>query len=236
MPDLVAVADYISRTWYKKWGWLLPAVVAAVGLPALASELFPYKWAPLIASIVGTASVVSIWAYSRRTPRAAKNRLGFCVCIALPEGETRSQIREDFVISLKRMISQNALATIQFIEIPQHIAREIHTSEEAQKQQIKSRSHFMLWGSVRDRMEGGREVFFLELQGAVRHAEVSDNIKQRLSNEFGELLPSSARIYREHDLVGFGVTSDTITYVAKYIIGIAAFISNNHMGKATFFL
>ena len=198
-----------------------------IAIPILAI-LQPIWWVTILALIFVAFIVSLIWWISRRPPKTPKNKVGFLVGIACDRDDESKKLREDFVIPLRQLIKSGKTGSaFHFMELAQHLARDIIEQDDAQSARLQSRANFLLFGRVRLRPINGQEHHIIDLNGIVSHKPVPDHISQSLAQEFSELFPMKVRISTENDLLSFQFTSEWAAVVAKYIIGIAAACSGD---------
>ena len=225
LPDIVR---FLEKHWFEKSG-LVTAIVAIAVIEAYLLTVGKASWwVTIIVLIASVISLVVVWWISRRPPKTPKGKVGFLVSIACADDEESEKLREDFVIPLRQLVkSGRAGGIFHFIELPQHLARNILEADDAQSLRIRSRSHFMIYGRVRLRKLGGKDHHVIDLEGIVAHNPIPDSVKQSFEHEFAELLPRRVRISTENDLWSFQFTSEWADIVARYIIGIAAAYSGD---------
>jgi tetratricopeptide (TPR) repeat protein len=223
--------DFIEKL--KKY-WPTPIGLIGATLFALSIEtplLLPLTLSKInyiICYIVTTSLITFIWFIYKRTPKTKKNKIGFVVSIICSNEDEGKKIHEDFTLTLQSLIKNSPSGKdFHFIEIKQHIAQKILNFEDAFKLQKKTRAHFVIFGRVRKRLINNSNTYFLELEGIVLHGPISIKDHSKLSGEFSELFPRQLAIDEKNDLFSFNFASEWTEYVAKYIIGIAAFLSRD---------
>lgn len=100
-------------------------------------------------------------------------------------------------------------------------------ADSANEMRVRCKAHFMIYGRVRRRVINEKENHIVELEGAVAHQPISDQVSDKLAAEFTELLPRNVHIPTENDLFFFQFTSEWAEIVARYIIGVAASCSGD---------
>ena len=217
------IAQFLGKQWYEKNGLVAALLVVAV---LEASLLISGKanWGIIVAVIIGSLLMVTgAWWHSRQPPKTPKKKIGFVVSIASANDRESEKLREDFVIPLRQLVkSGKAGKAFHFMELPQHLTKEIIEPDDAQALRVRTRAHFILYGRVRLRKLSGEDHHVLDLNGVVAHKPVPDHVGNSLAREFSELLPRKVHIPAENDLLAFQFTSEWADIVARYIIGIAA--------------
>ncbi len=218
----------ISEHWYDRTGLFITVTVVLMLEASVVAFFGAPFWVSAIVAVISTLSILGVWAYSRRPPRARRNRVGFLVSLCCADDAESKRVREDFVFPLRQLIKSGHTGHLfHFIELPERIAKTIEDVDDAMEMRRKCRAHFMLWGRVRLRVLNGREHHVIDLEGGVAHKAVPDEVRHRLSQEFGELMPRHVSISTENDLLSFQFTSEWADTVARYVIGIAAAVSGD---------
>lgn len=169
-----------------------------------------------------------IWKKFKEIEITPKGKIGFVVSIYCSEKNKEHCIREDFVISLKKLIKNDNIENkFHFIEIPRHVSQQIQDVENAFELMEKTKALFIIYGRARHRNHDGKNYYFLELDGIVKHRPISKDNSDKLSKEFNELFPKKITIPEDEDIFSFSLTSEWVEFVSKYIIGIAAFCSGD---------
>lgn len=178
--------------------------------------------------IVLSLLTLLIWYKFKKIEKTPKGKIGFVVSIYCSEKNKENCIREDFVINLKKLIKNNNIENkFHFIEIRRHLSQQIDDVESASELMEKTKSLFIIYGRARHRNHEGKNYYFLELDGIVKHRPISKGNSDNLNIEFNELFPKKIQIPEDEDIFSFNITSEWVEFVSTYIIGIAAFCSGN---------
>jgi len=225
IEDLIRL---IEKHWVKKSGLIVSLILAVLVEAILLIAAESSFWISIGVVFATVLAIVSTWFISKKPPKTPKGKIGFLVSIAYTENEDSKKVREDFVIPLRQLVKSGKIGNVfHFIELPQHLAENIMEPDDAQALRIKCRAHFMLYGRVRLRTFEGKPHHVIDLEGAVAHNPIPENIGQAFAKEFAELLPRKVRISKENDFLSFQFTSEWADIVARYIIGIAAAFSGD---------
>lgn len=227
--DNIKTISYIQEQWFNKTGvftailaWTLLAlsIISTIGVEK------PYSIGLLI---IPNILIVIFWYKSRSVPKNKKGKVGFVVSISCSDKDGFDRVHEDFILPMRKLLkSGNSGSTFHFMEMPQHIAKNIIDIDDAQELRIKSQSQFVLYGNVKVReQEDKKKAYFFDLDGVVSHRPIDQSVRKQFSNEFSELLPKDVVISSENDLLAFKITSEWAEVVIKYVIGIAAAISGD---------
>lgn len=220
---------FIKKNWHSSIGIIIAELALTFLLATIVNLLdIPIGYA-IILIVIGWVLLYSFWSITNKPPKAKPNTIGFLVSIYCSNEEDQLKIKEDLLIPLKQHIQTGQTGKVfHFMELQQHHAELCIDAEYAQKIRLETGAHFMLFGRVRKRtLDDGKIHYLFELEGAVSHAVIPENISKKLSLEFSELLPRKVQILAEQDIFSFQFTSDWAGLVAKYIIGIAAACSGD---------
>ncbi len=150
------------------------------------------------------------------------------VCTTCSDEKELSIIVEDFISPLRQLVkSGKAGDSFYFVEMPQYFSKQVIDADSANEMRVRCKAHFMIYGRVRRRVINEKENHIVELEGAVAHQPISDQVSDKLAAEFTELLPRNVHIPTENDLFSFQFTSEWAEIVARYIIGVAASCSGD---------
>lgn len=226
--DVTVIAELARKHWPKYYALLLAEILSSILATGILVVVNPEITAKLITYFVVWGITYIIWWYTNRLPKTKKGKVGFLISITTGEEKERKKIMEDFVTTLHELLKSGTSGhSFQLIKIPEHVAEKIVDIDDAQRLRLKCRAHFVIYGRVRLRTVAGREEHVLHLEGIVAHKPISEVVRQKLSNEFAELLPRRVLIATENDVFSFAFTSEWINCVSKYIIGIAAACSGD---------
>jgi hypothetical protein len=228
MSSLKEMAQFLEESWYRKSGLTTAEIVSVSALTTLLASTNA-GWLLWICIIpLCTLGIFIVWRYTTRPPIVPKDKVGFLVCISCTdEGELRT-IVEDFIAPLRKLVkSGKAGNSFHFVEMPQHFAKQVIDADSASEMRIRCKAHFMIYGRAHRRVINGKENHIIELDGAVAHQPISDQMQKKLEAEFSELLPRNVQVSTENDLFAFQFTSEWTEIVARYVIGIAAACSGD---------
>ncbi|MGZ0019872.1 tetratricopeptide repeat protein [Nitrosomonas sp. wSCUT-2] len=221
------IAQFLEEYWHKKIGLISTEIfsICAVFFLLISANAEFIWWIsiPVISFVVWF-----IWFYTTKPPVVPKNKIGFLVCITCSDEKELKAITEDFIIPLRQLIKTGISGnSFHFIEIPQRLANQVIDVDSALEMRIRCKAHFMIYGRVRRKFINKQENHIIELEGAVAHQPVSDEVRENLTAEFSELLPRNVHIPTENDLFAFQFTSEWAEIVARYIIGVASAYSGD---------
>jgi len=219
----------VEESWHKKTG-LFSALVLIILLANLMSvTLVIDPFITLLIILITFSCTATKWFFDNyHVPITRKDKIGFIVSIRGGTEETKVRIKQDFIDTLRGLLSQGATGNLfQFIELPYQVSNKILDRESASKIRLKSKAHYIIYGRVREKIVNEKEIFFFELDGEVAHSPIPKVESDKLAIEFSELLPRRIEIPKENDLYSFEFTSGWTIIVSKYVIAIAAACSGD---------
>ena len=221
--------EFLEDKWFSLIGLLSSLLVYLIvaGLFIKITSLSNY--AALIIILIGFLIISITWGYTKfRIPRTKKGKIGFLISIRCESKQTHLKIKQDFLDTLHSLIKNSLTGKyFQFIELPQHQAKEIADVEDSLRIRLKSKCHYVLYGRIRERVVDGKDTYFLDLDGYVTHKPVPIDVSREFGEEFGSLLPRRLQFPKHNDTYTFHVTSEWISVVSKYIIAVAALMSGD---------
>jgi tetratricopeptide (TPR) repeat protein len=219
--------EFIQRYWYEVKGLLFALLINLILHAWLCVHKLSNIFLVFLVYIISSIFISIVWFLSRRLPKTKKGKIGILICFYCPEKEEKSRFKEDFIRTLQELMNQSKKHKLfHFLIMPDRVTEKVLDIEDANILRIKCKAHFVLWGRVRNRIINGTPHHVLKMDGIVIHKKVSPEIKKSLSDEFS-LLPRKVIFENQNDFLAFEFTSDWIHCVAKYIIGIAAAISDD---------
>ena len=218
--------EFIKNSWSTTFG-LISAILLAVILEfIILSDLIDDKLYLGAIYIITVLIILAIWFIQRRLPKTRRGKIGFLVCIYCKPEQERERVKEDFIITLRRLIKGGSLGnSFDFINLSQHKALNVKDEDDARELRRKCKAHFVLWGRVRKRPLDGEWHYLTELAGLVHHIPVIKPISLQFAKEFTELLPNRIKFPEKNEWGVFEFTSNWVDLVARYIIGTAAMLS-----------
>lgn len=177
---------------------------------------------------------IGFWLLNKfRLPRNGKNKVGIVIAIFSENENERQKLKADFISKLKSDFRQEGILNFsEIIFLKNHFSKQIkelnNSREGLEKINKKIKAHFYVWGDVKRRPDGDEgEKYFLSFQGYVIHKPIPKNLSQEISKDFSKVLPREVNFLEKRSFKGFEASADLVHLAAKYIIGIAAFVSQN---------
>ncbi len=177
---------------------------------------------------------VSFWMFNKFClPRNKKNKVGIVIAIYSENERERKKLKADFISKLKKYLREEGILNFSnVIFLKNHFSEQIKDSESPRLKletiNKKIKAHFYVWGDVKKRPDGDEgEKYFINFQGYVVHKPISQNLSQVISIDFSKVLPKEVNFLEKRSFKGFEASATIVHLAAKYIIGIAAFVSQD---------
>ena len=177
---------------------------------------------------------IGYWVFNKfHLPVNKKNKVGIVIAIYSENETERKKLKADFILKLKKDLQKEGILNFSnVIFLKNHFSEQIKDSEnprlklEAINKKIKA--HFYVWGDVKKRPDGDDgEKYFINFQGYVVHKPIPQNLSQVISIDFSKVLPKEVNFLEKRSFKGFEASATIVHLAAKYIIGIAAFVSQD---------
>lgn len=207
-----------------------PLVLVGVGAAALWMLYSVHVPAAVVASICFLLVAVASLAFELaiRPPRPRKGRVGIVLAIVGETNDEALRAINDFGKSFRDGIERSsAREQFEVIFLSRFLADEVRDLDSAIKMVGRCKSHFLVFGDIRKRKQGGKTFNVLRFQSLVRHLPIEKNVQNELQQEMTASLPPKVAIDCENDLQGFELTSSQFASGAKFIIAAAAMLSGD---------
>jgi tetratricopeptide (TPR) repeat protein len=179
-------------------------------------------------------SWITYWAFNKfHLPRNKKNKVGIVIAIYSENESERQKLKADFISKLKKDLQQEGILDFsEVIFLKNHFSGQIKDSDNPQTKlesiNKKIKAHFYVWGDVKKRPDGDEgDKYYINFQGYVVHKPISQNLSQIISMDFSKVLPKEVNFLEKRSFKGFEASAKIVHLAAKYIIGIAAFVSQD---------
>jgi len=177
---------------------------------------------------------IGYWIFNKfRLPRNKKNKVGIVIAIYSEDEKERQKLKADFISKLKKDLQQEGILNFsEVIFLKNHFSNQIKESSNPRLKletiNKKIKAHFYVWGDVKKRPDGDDgEKYFINFQGYVVHKPIPQNLSQVISIDFSKVLPKEVNFLEKRSFKGFEASATIVHLAAKYIIGIAAFVSQD---------
>jgi len=222
------LTSVIKEKWFSPIG-----IISLLVLELLL--LMPYFWnnfsdgiSTIEGVILGFIVLISIliWFLFRRYPKNITNKIGIVIAIKTENKQEYIKLRSDLILEFKNILQHYGKENVfNIIELPEYYTKKINDRTSSIEALKRTRSHFIIYGVCKRRMEEGKENYFISTEARVVHKPIPIIVSEKLSREFAELFPRKVIFPVADEISGFEITSEWMAFVTKYIIGIAAFLS-----------
>jgi tetratricopeptide (TPR) repeat protein len=138
------------------------------------------------------------------------------------------RIRNDFIAGLVEELARSQTGSpFHVLEIPPHLTPTVNDKDAAIDFLKQSKSHLLIWGAIKKRAKGGKDVYSLKLDSIVIHAPIPDKQSQALSQEMRVSIPPKTEIALENELREFETVSTSLALGTKYIVALVSAISGD---------
>ena len=179
-------------------------------------------------------SWIGYWIFNKfRLPRNKKNDVGIVIAIYSENEIERQKLKADFIFKLKKDLQQEGILNFSnVIFLKNHFSNQIRESKNPRTKletiNKKIKAHFYVWGDVKKRPDGDEgKKYFINFQGYVVHKPIPQTLSQAISIDFSKVLPREVNFLEKRSFKGFEASATIVHLAAKYIIGIAAFVSQD---------
>lgn len=177
---------------------------------------------------------IGYWVFNKfYLPINKKNKVGIVIAIYSENETERKKLKADFISKLKKDLQEEGILNFSnVIFLKNHFSEQIKDSENPRLKletiNKKIKAHFYVWGDVKKRPDGDEgEKYFINFQGYVVHKPIPQNLSQVISIDFSKVLPKEVNFLEKRSFKGFEASATIVHLAAKYIIGIAAFVSQD---------
>lgn len=214
---------------------ILGAIVAINGLVIDFANFVGFKIRPFLYPLL-FIMWVGYWMFNRfNLPKNKKYKenIGIVIAIYSENEKERQKLKSDFISKLKKDLRQEGILEFaNIIFLKNHFAQQIKESDNPRSKleeiNKKIKAHFYVWGDVKKRPDGDNgEKYFISFQGYVVHKPISQNLSKEISIDFSKVLPREVNFLENRSFKGFETSATIVHLAAKYIIGIAAFVSHD---------
>ncbi len=177
---------------------------------------------------------ISYWFINKfYLPRNKRGKVGIVIAIYSENENERQRLKADFISKLKRDFQQEGILNFsEIIFLKNHFASQIKESNNPRTKletiNKKIKAHFYVWGDVKKRPDGDDgDKYFINFQGYVIHKPIPRNLSRKISIDFSKVLPREVNFLEKRSFKGFEASAIIVHLAAKYVIGIAAFVSQD---------
>ena len=217
----------IKEHWGTWYGLALAIVAASAAISAAFGAVLPSGWLAAVL-MIADISIAAVWTKDRFS-LGNSGKLRFVVAIYCDKKNESDEIEEDFVSSLKGLIQTGNLGrSIHIIQASSAEARALDSERAIFKFLDRKKAHFLIRGRIRTRSEADGLNHYLELSAVVRHAQLEKHVQAAFAKEIASFFPNGIiKIPKSDQLPKFKLTADWLDLASRYIIAIAALVSND---------
>ncbi|HDY73018.1 MAG TPA: hypothetical protein ENH86_00390 [Candidatus Jorgensenbacteria bacterium] len=165
--------------------------------------------------------------YKYRLPRNKKGKVGIVVAIHAETNNEEIRLKNDFISKLKENINKEKCGeVINIIVLKNHFSEKLDDIGKGLRLHKNIKGHFYVYGQVKRRSDGEKK-YFLKLEGLVAHRPINIRTQDFLKKEFVSILPKQISFFETFEFKGFEFTADIVYLAARYITGIAAYLSGD---------
>lgn len=231
MAEIVAkLIEFAERYWRRPRTRVLLPVAASL---LLLGHLSDYGAKPLEFRDLALAALLAVvlyyfWIWDNKVPTIPKGTAGVVLALSCENSAHDKQVRTDLVNTLRQLLTSDQAATrFHFLDLPPHHARRCLDHESSSTVLREARGHLLLYGNVRLRTVNSVPAHIVSLEGVVRHTNQSPEVRSKISADFRAALPRRVQFGLDNDAFAFEATSEWTEVAARYVIGLAAFVSGD---------
>lgn len=238
--DLKNIINVIKNISKEDLSQVKTLIIVCMGLLLFSVSIddFLEKFLNLRVRSVFYSSILLIWLFywlfnKLYLPRNKKDKVGIVIAIYSENEYERYNLKADFISKIKKNLHQDGLSnSLQVIFLKNHFSSQIKDSDD-QKGKLeainkKIKAHLYIYGDIKKRFDGDEgEKYFINFQGYVTNRLIPQNLIQKISIDFSKVLPSEVSFLKKRSFKGFEASAARVHLAAKYIIGVAAFLSQN---------
>ncbi len=229
LEQIPALASLYGVAWTNRAVGLVTATLFGGVFLGAAKLIDVVEWrAALGLFVVGFAIGYAAWKMSCRIPKNKPGKIGIALAIRAETPEEHRRVRADFIQEIATCLGANGIASpFHVFEIPGYLAPDVNDVENAAAFLAKSRSHLLIWGSIRTRSKTRAQIYCLRLEGAVTHSIIEQQRSRAFARDVRLAIPAKTEISLANELRGFESTSLSISHGSRYIVAMAAAISGD---------
>src|SRR3972149_398118 len=187
----------IKKNWYRPVGCILLSLLVLI---VVYSFLYHYDVTyifnitqaevknkftrgEIIISPLALFIVITVWRFLTSIPKSKKDTVGIIIAILTENEKEKILLRNDFIKTFREKIDLgNIPGNFHMVEYPEFYAAQVSINNHT-KFLEKSKAHFIISGSLKERQWKGKDHYFLKLDVTVRHAPIPLKISQQFAKE-----------------------------------------------------
>ena len=181
-------------------------------------------------SLLYAAAIVAftlVWILTLRPRHIPKSRIGIVIAIKAENEIEYIRLRNDFI---KALVSHLGRADQQITVLSlneYHANRLLKNIRNIPFYHKKTNSRLLVYGSCCTRLQGGKPFYYLNINSSVHHLPIPIQLSKIIGEQMIEVLPQMHLIAVDNELIGFKLMSDYFSFVARYLLGISAYVSRD---------
>jgi hypothetical protein len=184
-------------------------------------------WQESVATLLAMGLLAGFWAVSTRLPHTPADQIGILIAIDCETKKERQRLKEDFVKALRDEIKKGNHQQFIIHELSEYRSRKISSPEDATLLLRRTVSHLIVYGQCKVRIHQACPTYVLELNAAVRHSPISQQVSSDFGRDIDLVFPRKALIPESEEFRGFELARDLVGVASRFILGIANLISAN---------
>lgn len=185
-------------------------------------------WCHIVLFITVPAMVSLVWFLTTRLPLVPKGKVGIALAFTSDNVEEAKQLEFDFTVALRKLLQRDPTgANFSVVVLPEYVSEKLLNADGCDRIMKKCRAHLLLYGTAKKRNVRGKETHVLDFEGAVRHSPIPIQVGSKFATDFRSVIPKKLMFSTENDALVFESASKWFDLSARYIIGVAAYLSGS---------
>lgn len=214
----------LDNHWHKVYTPVL--LTCTLIVPGLISVSDKPLWCQILLVASTPLIVFALWYITNRLPMVKKGKIGIVLAFSSDSQEEANQLEIDFIKYLKTLLQRDPDgANFEVVVLPDFATNQLETFQGCDMVLRRCRGHLLLYGSAKKRNVRGKETHIIDFDGFVRHAPIPKEIRNKFAMDFSSAIPKRVMFSTENDALDFESTSKWFDISARYVVGVAAFLS-----------
>lgn len=160
-------------------------------------------------------------------PKNNKKKVGLVISL-YSKSFDGVELKRKFIRELERKLDDNNIKKhFKIIEIKNHHSEYIKSKDDVEELHEKVKGHWYLYGDIKGENDGDKKIYFIDLNGCVRHNPISINVSAEFANDFSALLPKEYNIDKLFEFRECKCLADRCYLTVQYVVGTAALLSRD---------
>lgn len=231
--------------WYKPpflfSGFALITLLYIGSINSFLKEAFPTFNDRFIICIC--LNIIFLWGWEHfrnKLPENKQNKFGIIIAIESNTPEQKERIEKDFTQEISKLVSKNKLENLLSVVVGTEsqifLLKKLlndfknHKSKKYLKRLLRINKRvkggLFIWGDIKERSnEESSYIFTIECM--LMHPEVNEAFKKQISLDMSCAFPDEYSFFKKYEVQGFKYYSNTLYLGIRYIVGVAALLTNN---------